>query len=420
MAKTVTRRSLMMATVAAGVSATGAIASPALAPPPVKPHSDRLAQRYRFEDPDMDLFWVAAIGWGHAGGLDVGQAYYVASKMTDGDPDSWVEAFASYGDLMNEQADVWKKRGWKQSSGEMRLKAFASYRSAWQFAPLGEVFNSNFEKHKVAFASAMQELNLPATFFEVAYEGKSLPGVFLQNQVKAAPVVLVVGGADTCFEEMFFTVGRSLFERGYSVAMADLPGQGRTPLDGLHWEVQAEKPITATVELLIERFKAKPGRMALLGASLGGYFVCRAAGYEKRFAAVIASTPVGDTKKIMAARAAEAKSPDARVVGKPALRNQEVYFWKSGTNDKPALARFSGELVADPSLVTVPFLSIVGAGESAAAQETAEEWHETIRSKRKEFVKLDASTGADGHVQIANRLRLAQESAGFLDEIFKA
>ena len=55
----------------------------------------RLGQKYRFDDPNMDLFFVAALGWGPAGGLDIGQAFYVASTIKDGDADSWIASFRS-------------------------------------------------------------------------------------------------------------------------------------------------------------------------------------------------------------------------------------------------------------------------------------------------------------------------------------
>ncbi len=57
------------------------------------------------------------------------------------------------------------------------------------------------------------------------------------------------------------------------------------------WPVEAEKPIAAVTDLLVERFDARPGRLALVGLSLGGYFVTRAAGHDSRFATVTASTP---------------------------------------------------------------------------------------------------------------------------------
>jgi hypothetical protein len=83
------------------------------------------------------------------------------------------------------------------------------------------------------------------------------------------------------------------------------------------------------------------------------------------------------------------------------------------------LTRTAG-MIADASRVTVSFLSIVGAGDSHVFLEQAKAWHRDIRSTRKDFVLLDRETGADGHVQANNRLRLVQECSGWLDETFSA
>jgi hypothetical protein len=45
-------------------------------------------------------------------------------------------------------------------------------------------------------------------------------------------------------------------------------------------------------------------------------------------------------------------------------------------------------------------------------------WHEQIRSTRKDFVFLDASSGADGHCQVNARVRLVQEACGWMNELF--
>ena len=379
----------------------------------------RLGRKYRFDDPDMDLFFVGALGWGPTGGLEVGQAFYVASQIKDGDADSWVEAFDSYGDLQNAQADTWRERGWLRSAGEMRLKAFAAYRSAWQFAPVGEIFAAIFKKQQQAFIAAMGELGFPAEFFAVPYNGKSLPGVFLQNPDASAPVVLVIGGSDTSFEDTFFTVGRRLFERGYSVALADLPGQGICQADGLYWEREAEKPIGAVLDLLMERGWARAGKIALLGLSLGGYFVTRTAGYETRFATVIASTPFYNPGEMFAAGLRETQAnAEPPKPNNPKLRNQRILAWKLGAKTPTEMVDMTSKMIADPSLVTIPFLSILGGAESVVFAHQAHEWHKSIRSERKALVLLDDSTGADGHCQINNRLRLVQEVGGWLDETF--
>ena len=399
----------------------GAQATPTAPAAPTAPRADqRLGRKYRFDDPNMDLFFLAALGWGKSGGLDVGEVFEIASHITDGDADSWIRAFERQAKLLDIQADVWAARGWTRAAGEMRLKAFAAYRSAWQFAAPGETFNRLYALHRATFAAAMRELALPATFFELPYAGKKLPGVFLQNGRTNAPTVLVIGGADTCFEDLFLSVGRSFFERDYSVAMVDLPGQGATANDGLHWEVEAERPIGAVIDALINRFAAQPGRIALLGMSLGGYFVARAAGHEPRLATVIASTPFPNPNHLFAlsvrAAAAEAHQP----VSTATQCSRQHSLWKAGATDAAEFIAKTAGMAADARRVTLPFLSILGGGDSPVFAEQAVRWHAEIPSTRKSFVRLDAATGADGHCQVNNRLRLAQEACGWMDEIFFA
>lgn len=223
------------------LNATGPARTQSQVAAPAHP-SQRLARKYVFDDPDMDLFFMAAASWAPAGGLDLGQVFYVASQITDGDGDSWMRAFSAYGDQLDAQADAWKRKGWLREAGEVRMKAFAAYRSAWQFATPGEGFARMVARHKLAFAQAVEELQLPGSFFQVPYAGKSLPGIHFQNANPDAPLVLVIGGADTSFEDLYLTLGRNLLERGCSVALADLPGQGITMADGLHWRPRPSNP----------------------------------------------------------------------------------------------------------------------------------------------------------------------------------
>ena len=43
-------------------------------------------------------------------------------------------------------------------------------------------------------------------------------------------------------------------------------------------------------------------------------------------------------------------------------------------------------------------------------------WHAEIPSTCKAFVLFDAASGADGHRQVNNRLRLVQEASGWMDD----
>jgi pimeloyl-ACP methyl ester carboxylesterase len=106
----------------------------------------------------------------------------------------------------------------------------------------------------------VDELALPVSFFEVD-AGHALPGPFVRNADASAPVVLIIGGADTSMDALFLSLRRSTRECGYSIAIVDLPGQCITPKDRLHWGLGPEWPIAALVDTLIEKIGAQPGRV---------------------------------------------------------------------------------------------------------------------------------------------------------------
>ena len=321
--------------------------------------------------------------------------------------------------MLNAQADTWLERGCTRTAGEARLKAFACYRSAWQFVVPGERFAALFRTSQKLFDRAMTELSLPATPFTVRYGGGELPGHFYRASGSSAPTVLVIGGADTCHEDRFLSQGRYYLDRGYSVALVDLPGQGLVPEQGLYWEAEAERSIAAVIDELIACFGVEPRRLALLGMSLGGYFACRAAAHEPQLAAVIATTPLPRPAELFARVAKEEAEGGGAMVSDAARKNRQVLLWKAGMTAPSDLLGRSDAMVADPQQVEVPFLSIVGGQEGAVWQEQAKEWHEAIRSDTKSFVVLDAETGADAHCQGNNPLRLVQEVDGWLREVLR-
>lgn len=377
--------------------------------------TSRLMQRYRFDDPNMDLFFLGTLGWGPAGGLSVGEAFYVATQITDGDGDSWSRAFEHHGIVQDQQADAWEQRGWRRAAGEARLKAFASYRMAWQFVAPGARFVSLFRTQQELFDRAMVELGLPSERFSVAYGGGQLPGHFYRAKNPDAPTILVLGGADTCHEDRFLSQGRHYLERGYSVALVDLPGQGLVQEQGLHWEPETERPIAAVIDDLTGRFGVEPHKLALLGMSLGGYFACRAAAHEPRLAAVVATPALYRPDELLLAGAAERGA-----ASDPARKNLQVVLWKAGVANAAELTRRWSGVAVDPRNVDVPFLSVLGAQEGAIWKKQTEQWHAAIPSVRKRLVVLDAHTGADAHCQGNNPLRLVQEVDGWLRDVLWA
>ena len=129
----------------------------------------------------MDLFFVAALGWGARGGLDVGQAFHVAAQITDGDGDTGCAPSPRRANCLDAQADDWLARGARRNAGEARLQAFAAYPLGVAVRRRRAAFAAPYARHQRAFAQAIDELDVPATFFQVPWQAHSLPGVFLPN-----------------------------------------------------------------------------------------------------------------------------------------------------------------------------------------------------------------------------------------------
>jgi pimeloyl-ACP methyl ester carboxylesterase len=377
--------------------------------------TQRLSQRYRFSDPNMDLFFLGALGWAPAGGISVGEAFEVSSRIEDGNAASWASAFEALGENLALQAERWRERGEIRSAGETDLRAFSCYRLAWQFVAPGARFLALFGTSQVLFERAMEELALPVERFAVPHGGACLPGHFFRATDADAPTILVIGGADTCHEDRFLSQGRYYLDRGYNVALVDLPGQGATAADGLFWEPETEKPVGAVIDVLMERFGVDTSRLALLGMSLGGYFAARAAAGEPRLGAVIATPVLSCPAELFAA----AGKTHANASG-AAEKNMEVLMWKAGAGDLPSLSHKWAGVRADPAGVGMPFLSVLGTQEGSVWQAQTRAWHAGISAKGKRLLVLGPDSGADAHCQGNNPLRLVQEVDAWLREVFTA
>ncbi len=379
---------------------------------PLQRSSNRI--RYRFDDRDMDFVFQMTAGAAKTGGPDAGELYDIASRIEDGNSASWVREFEAYGDAQRALATDWEARDRRRSAGEVLMKAYYGYRQAWQFAA-GDAaaFASLTGKYESAFADATELMGLPLTYLEIPFGSASLPGLRLDAGPEA-PTLLLHGGLDTSREDVYHLIGLNAWRRGYTTVMVDLPGQGTTPLRGLHLTHETERPIGAVVDHLIDAYGQDPAKLALMGMSAGGYMVSRAVMTERRIAACVASTPISDGGALLPLEALEAMAADSGAMHDGFL----TYLWRSGLTTPAELARLFATFQADPSEVDCAFLSIAGDGEAPGFIDQARRWHAGLPGRHKTLLELDATTGADAHCQANNPTRLAQEVCDWLDGVF--
>ena len=84
------------------------------------------------------------------------------------------------------------------------------------------------------------------------------------------------------------------WKRGYNVVTVDLPGQGTLPGRGQHFRLDMNKPISAILDWLQTNAAVRPEKIAVYGASGGGYFSAQAVAADDRIKAWIAATPIFD------------------------------------------------------------------------------------------------------------------------------
>jgi len=103
--------------------------------------------------------------------------------------------------------------------------------------------------------------------------------------VEKPPVVVLMPGLDSAKEELT-GMEHWFLDRGMATFAIDGPGQGELEYD-LPIECHYEQPAAAAIDALERRDDVDCDRLGALGVSLGGYYVIRAAAFEKRIRALI-------------------------------------------------------------------------------------------------------------------------------------
>jgi alpha-beta hydrolase superfamily lysophospholipase len=108
----------------------------------------------------------------------------------------------------------------------------------------------------------------------------NLIGYFLSahnDDGEPKPTLILMTGFDCTAEELYF-LGLNVTERGYNALIFEGPGQaGPSHLyPEKHFRPDYEKPVNAVVDYVLSCNDVDGDRLALLGLSLGGYFVSRA------------------------------------------------------------------------------------------------------------------------------------------------
>ena len=352
-------------------------------------------------------------------GAATGEMFYAASQIEDGNLKSWRTVFGELAQRVEARAHASLNRGHKVSAREGFLRASNYYRAtavqAEQFVV--DDYIARISKSRSVFEKACPLFDPPIEPIAIPYEGKSLPGYFWKtaDDSEKRKTLIMIGGGETVTEDMFFYLGPQAVRRGYNFVTADLPGQGMTPSDGFVFRPDGEVPMGAILDYILGRPDVDAERVAAAGQSYGGYFVPRAAAYDRRIKACIGNAVIYDLPGLIGQYFDDLDSHSARR-DNPMSR----WKWKWNVETPEEFREKQKELTYDPARLTCPTLCIVGEGEyqNKLMQDQTETVLKEAKSDRTTAVIPPFDEGGAHHCTWENTYLAAQVTFDWLDELF--
>jgi len=250
------------------------------------------------------------------------------------------------------------------------------------------------------YRKAIANLDPPAERIAIPYAGIDLPGYLRKPAaVERPPVVLIVCGLDSVKEEM--NAFEPVFHRrGMATLTFDGPGQGES--ETLPIEPRFEAVVGAALDWLESRRDVDGGQVATVGISLGGYYVARAAAFERRLTCAAAVGGPYDLGAVFPTM--------------PLISRQAIQI-RSHSPDMAAAEERAREITMVDSAhrIDMPFMTIFGTEDRLIPLQHAERLHQEIPHAGKRLLLLEGGNHVCNNMPYAWRPQLGDWIAGHFE-----
>lgn len=264
---------------------------------PSKPATDdsQKAMFHFFKSEWFDFELVRLLGFAPYEGAEIAEVLQAVGSIRDSHPESWHAAWLRAGtktEALAEEAErtgdrVAARRAYLRSSNYIRA---AQYMLSSRPGHIDSRVLPTLERAISNFQCATSLMEGDVRIVHIPYEKKvKLPGYLyipLANKrvTEKVPVLINIGGGDSTQEELYFINPVAGVEMGYAVLTYEGPGQGivlrREELTMRpDWEVVNGKVLDFLHTYSNEHpeLQLDLDRVAVCGASMGGYYALRAA-----------------------------------------------------------------------------------------------------------------------------------------------
>lgn len=398
-------------------------------------HSAGQANRF---GTNFDSYFTRVMGRGNYGGSAVGECYETASRIVDGDFQSFTDAWRVTAKRIEAVGWDCLKKGHRVSARDAFLRATTYWGATTMYAnPADPRYRSSYEEERKCFREATKLFDPHIEVVNIPYEnGRTMPGYFIPGGPvgEKRPTILVLGGGDSALEELYGVCTVGAQRRGYNSLMFEIPGQRAMFYDypDLFFRPDAEVPIGHVVDYALSRPEVDPKSIALIGASFGGYFAPRAAAFEKRLAAVIALPLFRDIQAMFIEMLGldptkpyprdlesriDVSQSFVRLVAESDFRTRCGYANTTIAEWLDALHEF--KLAGLEQNITCPLLILAGESEFDPPRMEKEkvEWKKVMNNPKSQIRIVTTAEGGEGHSLVNNLLLKNQIEDDWLDDV---
>ena len=253
-----------------------------------------------FANADFDYEARIVLGAAASGIGDVGLVLATLDRITDGDPQSWFDAWTALAGDLAARGDAALGRGHLHTASWAFLAAAEYYAKALMFVDgLADqsVQLPTFRAGRRCWEKVVDASQGRFVRVQVPYEDTTLPGYLLRPDATGAarPTLVVTNGSDGSLPGLLEYGAAEAVARGWNAFLFDGPGQQSMLFErGLPFRYDWEAVLTPVIDALVARPDVDASALTGYGISQGGYWITRAVAFERRLVAAVADPGVVD------------------------------------------------------------------------------------------------------------------------------